>query len=280
MQPYPDDSEWQVANQQRLAAIELQREKVQGLERKARQRQHDELDLQTGSAQRVVNEPQQPILNSSADTLLLSLTGRVWMRNSEQVARDRETQRRHDEAFIKRIEQRRFDERREPASSNSSNETILEQYPTQYMDQQNGDRNQHKHKEASIMQTEQREVNEHVEPAWTDNSRLDSRQEQIVLEVSAKTARDWELWRLEDRARRLKEREQRLSRDYEGRHKRPPATQQSPRPSAEKGPVPIQQHGGPGARARPVAIHQPAGPRARVRLAGDRDRRSRYSFLL
>ena len=42
MQPSPDSTEWQVANRQRLAAIELKREKTQELERQARKRKLDD----------------------------------------------------------------------------------------------------------------------------------------------------------------------------------------------------------------------------------------------
>ena len=42
VQPGPDSAEWQVANRQRLVAIELQRGKVQELERQAQQRELDD----------------------------------------------------------------------------------------------------------------------------------------------------------------------------------------------------------------------------------------------
>jgi hypothetical protein len=42
VQPGPDSAEWQTANRQQLVTIELQKKKVQGLERQARQRKHNE----------------------------------------------------------------------------------------------------------------------------------------------------------------------------------------------------------------------------------------------
>jgi hypothetical protein len=193
-----------------LVAIELQREKVQELERQARQRKLDDaarrLDLQSRKPQGLEPRARQR-RPDDATTPLERQKEKFTVRTLEERFREREQQRKHDEAAIKRIEQRKVAEQLGAARREKSS---LDSYPN--------------------------------------------------------VERDWELWRLEDKARRLKQRDQKTLRDRagiraEGAHKLPLATQQA---------------AGPGAKRRPVASQQPAGPYAKRRLVGVE---ARYGYL-
>ena len=174
MQPGPDSTEWQFVNRQRLVAIELQREMIQGLERRARQRELDDttrrLELQRGRGRGRALEHQARQYKPDDTPRRLELQSqreKYTVRDLDEQIRDREQQRKHDKASIKRTEQRR--------------------------------------------------VNEQLESA---------RKEETSLDSHATIERDWELWRLEDKARRLGQHWQKSLRDRagiraEGVYKRP-----------------------------------------------------------
>lgn len=145
-QPRPDSSEWQVINRKRLVAIALQKEKVQELEREAQQRKLGDENRRLAPRAR----QRQP---DDANTRRVPQSEMFTVRTPEEKIREREQQRKHDEAAIKRIEQRK----------------VAEQLAT---------------------------------------SRGETRREEPRLSSPATVARNWELWRLENKARRLEQREQ------------------------------------------------------------------------
>ena len=167
-QPRPDSSELQVANRKRLVAIALQKEKIQALEREAQQRKLDDVER---AQQRKLNDGKRAQQRKLDDE------------NRRLAPRAR--QRQPDDANTRRVPQSEMFTVRTPQ------EKIRER------------EQQRKHDEAAIKRIEQRKVAEQLATSRGETSREKSR-----LSSPATVERNWELWRLENKARRLEQREQ------------------------------------------------------------------------
>ncbi|KAH6704177.1 hypothetical protein BKA61DRAFT_617999 [Leptodontidium sp. MPI-SDFR-AT-0119] len=113
--PGPDTTQWEAANQQRLAAIELQREKIRDLERRARQREIENAARRLESREERARALELQARQHKPHGPPLSQKEKYAVRSLDDQIRDQEKQRKLDEASIKRIEQRRVTERLELA---------------------------------------------------------------------------------------------------------------------------------------------------------------------
>ncbi|KAL5325364.1 hypothetical protein ACEPPN_006489 [Leptodophora sp. 'Broadleaf-Isolate-01'] len=182
----PDATQWQDANQQRLAAIELQREKLRDLERRARLREIEATTSRLESRRERAEELELQARRHKIHGPPQSQREMYAVRSLDQLNRDREQQRKHDEASRKRIEQRR--------------------------------------------------VSERLELARKEKTSVDDRKEEMIFDGDATVARNWELWRSEQKPRRLHLQKQKIVRDRtgmgagmrgEGAHQRPVSSQQA-----------------------------------------------------
>ncbi|KAH6721085.1 hypothetical protein BKA61DRAFT_567690 [Leptodontidium sp. MPI-SDFR-AT-0119] len=154
----PDATQWQDANQQRLAAIELQREKLRDLERRARLREIE------------------------------TTTSRLESRRERAEDLELRAQRHKHHVLLR-------------ARESSSRKRI-----------------------------EQRRVSERLELARREKTSVDDRRKETSLDGDATVARNWEVWRSEQKPRRLHLQKQKIVRDRtgmgagmrgEGAHQRP-----------------------------------------------------------
>ena len=204
MQSCTDSAEWHIANRQRLAAIKLQRGKVEELE-------------QRGKIQELKHQAQQRELDSAARRLEVQKAERlaaVELQKEKKLAAQREkkldAQREKSLAAIE-IQRKKFEER-------DLREKIRDR-----------DR-QCKNNDNAARRLELRRVKEQLEAVRGEKLRLDS---------LATVEQDRELWRLQDEARALKHREQERLREEAGlraggAYKRPVAHQQATKPPAKR----------------------------------------------
>lgn len=188
-----------------MIAIELQRDKVQELERQARQRKLDNttrgLELKGQAPERQARR-RKPIGTKRPELRAEMLKER----DPGQILRDQETQRKHNEEYVRRREQQRGYEE-----------------AVRRIEQQRGN-------EEAVWRIEQRGENEQLEGL---------RKEQLRLQNPATIEGNWELWRSGAEERRVKQREQRVLRDEAGEKargvgKRPAGSQPSAEPCVKR----------------------------------------------
>ncbi|KAH7378937.1 hypothetical protein BKA64DRAFT_765884 [Cadophora sp. MPI-SDFR-AT-0126] len=258
----PDATQWQDANQQRLAAIELQREKLRDLERRARLREIEATTSRLESRRERAEELELQARRHKIHGPPQSQREMYAVRSLDQLNRDREQQRKHDEASRKRIEQRRVSERLELARKEKT--SVDDRKEEMIFD---GDatvaRNWELWRSEQKARREKTSVDDRREEASVDDRReepsVDGRREEPSLEEDATVARNWGLWRSEQQARRLNLQKQKIVRDRAGMG---------------------AGMRGEGARQRPVSSQQATDthPSARRGRVGVRDWRSRYTY--